>query len=457
MTIKTLTFTGILLTAFHLQSCQVKQNKHTEDTTVIKDSLVLENDSLLTKIQKQTFQYFWEGAEPITGLARERIHIDGEYPQNDRNVVTIGGSGFGLMSLLVGIERGFISKSEGEERLHRILDYLTRIPRFQGAWAHWYHGNVGEVKAFSEKDNGGDIVETAFLAQGLLVVREYFKNGTEIQKEIANKADNLWRGINWKHYTNGQNVLFWHWSPVYEFGMNHAIQGYDECLISYVLAASSPTHAIDSAVYYQGWARNGTIKTDIKKFDIPTIVKHNAKEGEVGPLFWAHYSFLGLDPNGLEDKYVSYGDAVVNHAKINIAYADANPKQFIGYGHDKAWGWTASYSVTGYDAHHPDNDKSVVSPTAALASMPYTPKESIAFANYLFNNLGDKVWGPYGFYDAFSETKNWYPKRYLAIDQGPIVVMIENYRTGLIWNLFMNAPEIRLGLKKLGFTSPHLK
>ncbi len=457
MTIKAFTFSGILLMALNFESCQIKNNNHEQDSNVRKDSLTSMNDSLLTKIQSQTFQYFWEGAEPITGLARERIHIDGEYPQNDRNVITIGGSGFGLMSLVVGMERGFISKSEGEERLHRIMDYLTRIPRFQGAWAHWYHGNVGEVKAFSEKDNGGDIVETAFLAQGLLVVREYFNEGTETQREIAKKADNLWRGINWKHYTNGKNVLFWHWSPVHEFGMNHAIEGYDECLISYVLAASSPTHAIDSTVYYQGWARNGKIKSDIKKFDIPTVVKHNSRPGEVGPLFWAQYSFLGLDPRGLSDKYVSYEDAVVNHAKINIAYAEANPKNYVGYGADKAWGWTASYSINGYDAHHPDNDKSVVTPTAALASMPYTPKESIAFAKYLFNNLSDKVWGKYGFYDAFSETNNWYPQRYLAIDQGPIVVMIENYRTGLIWDLFMNAPEVRIGLRKLGFKSPHLK
>ncbi len=440
-----------------MQSCQVKKDQQAEQRVLRDDALLQENDSLLTKIQKQTFQYFWEGAEPITGLARERIHMDDVYPQDDKNVITTGGSGFGLMSMVVGMERGFIGKGEGEERLHRVLDYLTRIPRFEGAWAHWYHGNVGEVKAFSEKDNGGDIVETAFLAQGLLVVREYFKNGNDSQREIARKADNLWRGINWEHYTNGQNVLFWHWSPVHQFGMNHAIQGYDECLITYVLAASSPTHAIDTAVYNQGWARNGKIKTSIQKYGIPTEVKHNAAEGAVGPLFWAHYSFLGLDPRGLKDRYVSYEDAVVNHARIHVAYSQENPQGFKGYGPDKGWGWTASYSINGYDAHHPDNDKSVISPTAALSSIAYTPKESIQFAKYLFQGLGDKVWGKYGFYDAYSETADWYPQRYLAIDQGPIVVMIENYRSALIWDLFMGAPEIRLGLKKLGFQSPHLK
>lgn len=456
MKIQTLTL-GLLIVQLSFSSCQ---NQIQEKQKTVKDSTERINqstDSLLTKIQSQTFQYFWEAAEPISGLARERIHIDGEYPQNDQNVITIGGSGFGIMGMVVAMERGFISKAEGTERLSKIMEYLKKIERFQGAWSHWYFGDTGKVKAFSEKDNGGDIVETAFLAQALIVVREYFKSGNNQQKIVAKAADDLWKEINWKHYTNGQNVLYWHWSKTHGFGMNHAIQGFDECLITYVLAASSPSHAIDTAVYNQGWARSGQIKSDLKKFDIPISAKHNAKPGEVGPLFWSHYSFLGLDPIGLKDAYVDYGEIVKNHTKINIAYSAANPKGYIGYGPDKGWGWTASYSISGYDAHHPDNDKSVISPTAALSSMPYTPKESIAFANYLFKQLGDKVWGKYGFFDAYSETENWYPQRYLAIDQGPIVVMIENYRTGLIWKLFMQADEIQQGLKKLGFTSPDIK
>lgn len=456
MKIRSLTI-GLLLSMAGLQACQNSQKTDNSKDSLSVDSISLSNDSLMNKIQQQTFQYFWEGAEPNSGLARERIHIDGEYPQNDQNVVTTGGSGFGIMGIVVGMERGYISKKDGESRLNHIMDYLAKIPRFKGAWSHWYFGDSGKVKAFSEKDNGGDLVETAFLTQSLIVVREYFKNGSDLQKEIAKKADNLWREIDWNHYTNGKNVLLWHWSPSHDFGMNHPIQGYDECLITYVLAASSPTHPIDTAVYNQGWARNGKIKSDLKKLNIPIGIKHNAKEGQVGPLFWAHYSFMGLNPTGLKDAYVNYGDVVENHSRINIAYAEENPHKYKGYGADKGWGLTASYSITGYDAHHPDNDKSVISPTAALSSMPYTPKESLAFARYLFTHLGDKVWGKYGFYDAYSETENWYPQRYLAIDQGPIVVMMENYRSGLIWNLFMNAPEIQEGLKKLGFESPNIK
>lgn len=455
MKIRNITFALIIMAA-GLQSCQNKLRENQQSGNSASDSTGMTDDSLMTKIQQQTFRYFWEGAEPNSGLARERIHMDGDYPQNDENVVTMGGSGFGIMGIIVAMERGFITKEEGQQRLHKIVDYLGDIPRFKGAWSHWYFGDTGQVKAFSEKDNGGDLVETAFLTQALIVVREYFKDGTSEQQEIATKADELWKGVNWDHYTNGENVLLWHWSPSHAFGMNHPIQGYDECLVTYVLAASSPTHPIDTNVYHEGWARGGDIRSSAEKLGIPIGIKHNAKENEVGPLFWAHYSFMGLNPMGLEDAYVNYEDVVKNHARINIAYAEENPNGYKGYGADKGWGWTASYTITGYNAHHPDNDSSVITPTAALSSTPYTPKESLSFGRYLFDELESKIWGEYGFYDAYSETENWFPQRYLAIDQGPIVVMIENHRTGLIWDLFMQAPEIQQGLKKLGFQSPHI-
>lgn len=417
----------------------------------------ISNDSLLTTVQKQTFTYFWEGAEPNSGLARERIHIDGHYPENDENVITIGGSGFGLMSILVAMHNGFIDNNAGIKRLDRSLHFLDSIQRFEGAWSHWYFGDSGEPKAFSANDNGGDIVETAFLAQALICIREYYKDGSQKEKAIAHKADELWRGINWDFYRNSNDVLYWHWSPNYGWGMNHTIQGFDECMIAYILAAASPTHPIPTSTYHKGWARDGKIKTSIEKYGIPTVLKHNAIEGEIGPLFWSHYSFLGLNPMGLSDQYANYEDLVTNHTKINLAYANENPMKFKGYGSDKGWGWTASYSTNGYNAHHPNNDLTgVISPTAAISSMPYASKESINFIHYLQDNLGDKVWGPHGFYDAYSEMENWYPKRYLAIDQGPIIVMIQNYKDAFIWNLFMQAPEIKEGLLKLGFSSPYL-
>ena len=453
---KTILYLPILAGILSCTSPNTTENGTGKETS--SEEQTSADDSLLSIVQKQTLQYFWDGAEPNSGLARERIHLDGHYPENDENVITIGGSGFGLMAILVGMHNQFISQEEGLARMEKALTFLGKVERFQGAWAHWYHGDTGQPKAFSNADDGGDIVETAFMAEALICIREYYKNGSEAEKKIAAKADELWKGINWDFYRNGNDVLYWHWSPKHDWGMNHAIQGFDECMIAYILGVSSPTHPIPTDTYHKGWARDGAIRTSISKYDIPTIVKHNAKEGEVGPLFWSHYSFLGLDPTGLSDQYANYQDVVTNHTKINIAHAEANPNQFDGYGADKGWGWTASYSTNGYNAHHPDNDPTgVISPTAAISSIPYSPKESIRFIHYLRDSIGDKVWGKYGFYDAYSETENWYPQRYLAIDQGPIVVMIQNYKDAFIWNLFMNAPEVQDGLKKLQFRSKHIK
>lgn len=429
-------------------------NGENQQTEQQKDTL--SNDSLLTLVQQQTFQYFWEGAEKTSGLARERIHMDGVYPENDQDVVTIGGGGFGVMNILVGIERGFITREEGTQRLEQIVNYLEKADRFHGAWPHWLHGPTGKVKPFGTKDNGGDLVETAFMAQSLLCVRQYFAEGNEQEKAVAAKADKLWKDIDWSWYRNGgQNVLYWHWSPEYGWEMNFPVTGYNECLIMYVLAAASPTHGVPAEVYHEGWAKKGAIKSSAEQFGYPVVLNFNGHEGTVGPMFWAHYSYLGLDPRGLKDEYADYWELNKNQTLIQRQYCIENPKHFKGYG-ENAWGLTASYSVKGYAGHSPKEDLGVISPTAALSSYPYTPEYSMQVIHYLYNQLGDKVWGKYGFYDAYSETEDWFPKRYLAIDQGPIPVMIENERSGLLWNLFMSAPEVKEGLKKLGFSSPKI-
>ncbi|SEM29199.1 hypothetical protein SAMN05216436_103119 [bacterium A37T11] len=417
----------------------------------------LSNDSLLTLVQKQTFNYFWEGAEKISGMAPERIHLDGDYPAHDQDVVTTGGSGFGIMAILVGIDRGFISKQQGVDRLLHIADYLKKADRFHGAWPHWLYGPTGKVKPFGQKDNGGDLVETSFMAQALICVEEYFAKGDEKERLLAAKAQKLWHEIDFDWYRKGgQNVLYWHWSPEYGWEMNFPVTGYNECLIMYVLAASSPTHGIPAAVYHEGWAKNGTIRSNAKQFGMPVILNFNGQHGNIGPLFWAHYSYLGLDPRGLKDKYASYWDLNKNQTLICRAYCLENPKKFKGYGPHN-WGLTASYSVNGYAAHSPTEDLGVISPTAALSSYPYTPEFSMEVIRHLYQDLGNKVWGKYGFYDAFSETANWYPQRYLAIDQGPIPVMIENGRSGLLWKLFMQNKNVQKGLKTLNFESPAIQ
>jgi hypothetical protein len=415
----------------------------------------LTDTQVLDQVQKDAIKYFWEYAETNSKLARERYHTDN--PSFEANKIAIGGSGFGLMSLIVGIERGFIPRTEAVSRMTIAMDFLAKADRFHGAWPHWIDGNTGKPMSFSDKDDGGDIVETAFLCQGLIAVREYFKNGNIQEKALATKADALWKGVEWNWYTNGENALYWHWSPTHQWEMKFKIEGYNECLIAYIMGASSPTHPMPAEAYHKGWTRNGSIKTSKTQFDIPLLFKYNTGSGNAGPLFWAQYSYLGLDPTNLTDKYADYWALTQNHSKIINKYCIANPKQFKDYS-EKCWGLTASYSrnpdgSTGYSAHDTDNDLGVITPTAALSSFPYTPAESMKFLHYLYDEKRTTLVGIAGPYDAFSPQYNWVTPRYLAIDQGTIAPMIENYRSGLIWKLFMAAPEVKQGLMNLGFHS----
>lgn len=406
----------------------------------IPDFPALSDEALLTLVQEQTFKYFWDFAHPASGMARER--------NTSGNLVTSGGSGFGLMAIIVGIERNFITRQEGIERLDKILTFLENADRFHGAWSHWIDGNNGNVIPFSANDDGGDLVETAFLVQGLLTFRQYLDAATPAENELVNRINDLWQSVEWDWYTrNDQKVLYWHWSPSKEWTMNHQIRGHNETLITYVLAASSPTHTIDADVYHEGYARNGAIKNGNSFYDITLPLG----ESLGGPLFFSHYSFLGLDPRNLEDQYANYWTQNRNHTLINQAYVIANPLKYAGYT-EESWGLTASDNHEGYSAHSPNNDRGVITPTAALSSFPYTPEESMKALHFFYYNIGDRLWGQYGFYDAYNITAGWVANSFLAIDQGPIIVMIENHRTGLLWDLFMSAPEVQAGLDKLGFT-----
>ncbi len=402
--------------------------------------LRLTDEKLLDLVQHQTFKYFYDFGHPASGMARER--------NTSGDIVTSGGSGFGLMALVVGMERGFITRQEGTVRVEKILDFLETCDRYHGVWPHWLNGSTGEVVPFRPKDNGADLVETAFMVQGLITVREYLNDAVAAEKELKERIDTLWHQVEWDWFTRGgEEVLYWHWSPEFGWEMNHAIRGHNETLIVYVLAAASPTHSIDTMVYHNGYARNGEIVNGSDYYGI------NLPLGEElgGPLFFSHYSFLGLDPRNLKDRYASYWEQNVNHSLINCQYCIENPNSFRGYS-SHCWGLTASENHHGYSAHSPTNDLGVITPTAAISSIPYTPEQSLTAIRHFYYEYGNRLWGEYGFHDAFNQTEKWWADSYLAIDQGPIVVMIENYRSGLLWELFMSAPEIALGLQKLDFS-----
>jgi hypothetical protein len=408
---------------------------------------LVSDDALLDKVQQQTFKYFWDYGHPVSGLARERSN---EAPET----VTSGGSGFGVMAIPVAISRNFITRAEGLQRMQKIVGFLKNTAqKFHGAFPHWLNGTTGAVIPFSTKDNGADLVETSFLMAGLLTARQYFNGADAAETNLRSDINSLWSNVEWSWFRkNNENVLYWHWSPNYNWEMNHKIQGWNECLITYIMAASSTTYSIPKVVYTEGFARNGAMKNGSSYYSYALPLG----PANGGPLFWAHYSFLGINPNGLSDAYANYQTQVVNHSKINYEYCKANPKNFFGYSNE-CWGLTASDIPNGYSANEPNNDIGVISPTAALSSFPYTPNESMAALKFFYYKLGDKIWKQYGFVDAFSLKDLWYANSYLAIDQGPIIIMIENYRTGLIWNLLTSCPEIKNGMKNvLGFSAPYL-
>lgn len=450
---KTIITNILVLGALAVVSACADHSGHSEGGKAPDTRLAPADDNtFLDTLQQAHFRYMWEGAEPTSGMAPERIHLDGVYPENDQNVVTTGGTGFGIAGLIVATDRGFIGREEAVERLEKIVKFLGNADRFHGVWPHWLYGSTGRVKPFGHKDDGADLVESSFLMQGLLIAREYFKNGNEREQTLAQNIDELWRGMEYDWFErDGQDVLYWHWSPNYGWEMNFPLKGYNECLITYLLGAASPTHPINPESYHKGWARSGGIKSDAVYQGLPLVLKHNGAEATGGPLFWAHYSWIGLNPKGLSDRYGDYWELNRNHALSNYRHCVANPGGFKLYG-DSVWGLTASYSPMGYSAHSPANDIGVISPTAALSSMPYTPKESMAAARYFYQLQKPDIWGKYGFYDAFEPQTGWTTPRYLAIDQLTVAPMIENYRSGLLWRLFMGAPEIQQGLRRLGFT-----
>jgi hypothetical protein len=405
----------------------------------------LRDEELLEAVQRQTFGFFWEGAHPTSGLAPDRCkRIAG--PADD--LVTTGGSGFGIMAIIVAVERGWITRAMAVERLGNMLDLLTRATCYHGVFPHFMNGRTGATIPFTRKDDGGDLVETSFLVMGLLCAREYFTRDTPQESKIRGLVNYLWKDVEWDWYTrDGSPVLHWHWSANNGWALGLNIRGWNECLITYVLAASAPRYRVDPLVYDKGWTVGRHFLNGKSYYGIPLPL--GPPFG--GPLFFTHYSFCALDPRGLTDSHADYWEQNLNHVRINHAHCAMNPLHHQGYS-ASCWGLTSSDDPDGYGAHAPDNDNGTISPTAALASMPYAPKEAMQAMRHFLTAHGDRVWGKFGFVDAFCEARNWFADTYLAIDQGPIILMIENYRSGLLWKLFMNAPEIQLGLRALSFT-----
>ena len=415
----------------------------------------LSDDELLSMVEEACFRYYWEGGHPNAGMARENI------PGDDRIVAT-GASGFGIMALLVGVDRGFITRQQGVDRMTKILNFLEKAPRYHGVWAHFMNGFTAQsMPLFGIYDDGGDIVETAFLMEGLLSARQYFHDLPELSSRITR----LWQEVEWDWYRQrpDSDALYWHWSPEFAWHINHRLTGFNETMIVYLLAIASPTHAITPELYYTGWAGQSDESQRYRQGWSGTKEGHKYVNGNAyfgvkldvgvgsgGPLFFTHYSYMGFDPHALTDRYTNYFENNQNIARINLAYCTQNPGHHAGYGANE-WGLTASDGPRGYRAHAPveNRDEGTITPTGALSSFPYTPEASMAALKHFYRDLGSELWGVYGFRDAFNEDQDWVAPIFMGLDQAPIVVMIENYRTGLVWKNFMQNPEIKTMLDKL--------
>jgi exo beta-1,2-glucooligosaccharide sophorohydrolase (non-reducing end) len=420
----------------------------------------LSDDELLTMLQEACFRYYWEGADPHSGMTRENI------PGDERMVAT-GASGFGIMALVTGASRQFITREEGVDRLIKIATFLETAQRYHGAWSHYMDGNTGKtMPVFGTFDNGGDLVETSFLMQGLLAARQYFHGTTEKEQSLYSRITQLWETVEWDWYreTRQSNFLYWHWSPQWAWQIHHPLIGFNEVMITYLLAIASPTHGVPADLYYSGWAGQSETAVRYRGGWSSAVdgdhygnghtyfgTKLDVGVGTGGPLFFTHYSYMGFDPHRLHDRYTSsYFDNNRNLALVNLGYSIANPKHFAGYG-PNAWGLTASDGPMGYLPHAPDNgsDDGTLTLTGALASFPYTPDASLAAFRHFYRDLGDRLWDIYGPRDAFNPGQNWVSNIYMGLNQAPITVMIENYRTGLVWKSFMANPEIGVMLQKL--------
>lgn len=426
--------------AYYVRALAINGSELGRSDTVSVAVAPMTEEGWLDMVQQYTLRYFWEYAHPVSGMARERLGSD--------DVVTTGGTGFGVMAILTGIHRGWISREDGLNRLLQMVSFLQFADKYHGVFPHWINGQTGKTIPFSALDNGGDLVETAFLFEGLFCARTFFDRNTPAEKTLRAVITGLWEDIEWDHYTrNNSGVLYWHWSPTYAWQMNFPIRGFNEAMMPYLLGIASPTHPIPPGYWRSGWAGpnyvNGFSWYNYKLFVGPSLG---------GPLFFAQYSFQGFDPRNIRDDFANYFLQNRNHTLINRAWCIDNPLNHPGYSAD-CWGLTASDNPWGYSAHAPGGatDNGTITPTAALSSMPYTPQESLDALIHFYRVYGENLWGEYGFKDAFNKRNNWFASSYLAIDQGPIVNMIENYRSGLLWSLFMANPEIAPALEAIGF------
>ncbi|MCL2649690.1 MAG: hypothetical protein FWD60_01535 [Candidatus Azobacteroides sp.] len=405
---------------------------------------------ILDKQARDYFDLFWSGecSHPNSKMAR----IGTERAQG---TVALAGSAYAVLSIPVAVERAWISKEEGIERLLHICRFLNTAERFHGAWSHWMDGVTGKALPFNgNQQNSGDLVETSFMMMSLLTCGEYFNGNTTSEKEIKNLIDSFWNTIEWNFYTNKEKVLYWSWDRDLGFAPLK-IQGPNEALPAYILALAAPAkNAITQDVYRSGWkGGNGYYNKGRTTYG---YLFELGRESKGGPLFTSQHPFLWFNPFLMEDEYIDYWKFCINHAMINHHYCLYEAPKAYKYDENN-WGLSACYGTPekGYVGRSPSKDDGIICTTAAAGSIVFTPFYALQAMKYMKSQ--SNLNGKYGLIDSYSPSENWNETRYLSISIFPVISMIENYKSGLIWKLAMQNEYIKKGLQLAGIHEPAYK
>ena len=400
------------------------------------------DDQFLEYVQQTTFDYFWYLANPDNGLVPDR--------STTSSPCSIAAVGFGLTAIGIGIDHGWISRTQGVARVLTTLNTFLNGPQgtstsgtigYRGWFYHFLDMNTAVRSPSSELSS----IDTALLLAGILYVKQYFDGANPDETAIRTMADTIFSRVDWNWMAQGTNVVSMGWFPPGSFIANNWV-GYNEAMILYLLGLGAATNPLPASAWNR-WTSGYTWATNYGQAYVP-----------FAPLFGHQYSHGWVDFRHVADAYMNSHDSTYfqNSRRATLAqraYCIANPLNRVGYG-SNVWGLTACDGPTGYAARGappPENDDGTIAPTAAGGSIAFAPEFSVPALRQFYTQYRLRIWTAYGFRDAFNLGAQWYAADELGIDQGPIVIMIENHRTQRVWRLFMRNEEIRRGLQRAGF------
>jgi hypothetical protein len=401
------------------------------------------SNAFLDYLQQANFDYFWYAANPANGLVPDR--------STSGSACSIAAVGFGLTAIGIGIDHGWISRTQGVTRVMATLNTFLNGPQGPGTsgiigYNGWFYHFLDMNTALRSPGSELSSIDTALLLSGILYCKQYFNGTNSNETSIRMMSDSIFNRVNWTWMAQGSQKVAMGWQPTTGFsGFGNWI-GYDEGMILYLLGMGTATNPLPASAWSY-WTSGYIWATYYGQSFVP-----------FPPLFGHEYSHCWIDFRHTADAYMNsqsstYFENSRRAALAQQSYCIANPLGWVGYD-SNVWGLTASDGPSGYTARGAPpalNDDGTIAPTAAGGAMAFAPDISLPTLQYLYTNGKNALWTAYGFIDAFNQSVSWYDNAELGIDQGPIVIMIENYRTQRPWRLFMQNAEIQRGLQQAGF------